>query len=98
MNTQWERVSRVAYCALEDNAFLLVLEGRYIHDDLHHSVLEPQGRPHAAFNHILAYGICFGAQNFSVVAELLVGTAYALPMCIRQRAQAVCLDLGFLAA
>ncbi len=65
MDTQWERISRLAYCALEDNALLLVLEGGYIHDDLHHSVLEPQSCPHAAFTHILAMDLFFWVQTTS---------------------------------
>ncbi len=96
MDTQWERISRLAYCALEDNAFLLVLEGGDIHDDLHHSVLEPQSCPHAALNHILAYGICHGAHNF-LWYDFLVSTHTQIEGHT-ERADAVCLDLVSLAA
>ena len=38
------------HLALQNNTLLLVFEGRHIHDDLHHTVLEPQGRPHSAID------------------------------------------------
>ncbi len=92
----WERISRLAYCALEDNAFLLVLESGNIHDNLHHSVLEPQSCPHTAFNHILAYQIGLGAHNL-LWYDFFVG-AHAQVEGHTGRADVVCIDLVFLAA
>ena len=39
---------RETHRALQDNAFLLVLQSRNIHDNLHHAVLEPKGHPNTA--------------------------------------------------
>jgi len=96
MDTQWERISRLAYCALEDNALLLVLEGGYIHDDLHHSVLEPQSCPHAACTHSLAMDLFFMGTNNFLWYDFLVGT-YGQTEGHTGRAYALCLNLVVLA-
>ena len=47
------------YRALQHNALLLVFEGRDVHDDLHHAVLEAQRCPHPTFNTQNMLGIIF---------------------------------------